>query len=107
MTTTRRIFAVVSAVIALAASAGPALAGTFDVTGKGTYEQSPPTNAQALYTSSDQAATPTVVHVTEASGFDWGDAAIGAAGGIAIVALLVGGGVMLTQRRPGGHVRHA
>ncbi|HEY2202599.1 MAG TPA: hypothetical protein VGH56_11970 [Solirubrobacteraceae bacterium] len=106
MTTTRRIVAVVCTVIALAACAGPACAGTMNLNGNGSYVESPPTHAQVQYTSSGQAATPAIVHVTEASGFDWGDAAIGAAAGIAIAALLVGGGLTLAQHRQGG-VRHA
>jgi hypothetical protein len=44
-------------------------------------------------------ATP-IVHITvPASGFDWGDAGIGAAGGVAIAALGVGGALVITQRR--------
>ena len=104
MTTTRRIAAVVCTAIALAACAGPAFAGTMNLNGNGSYVESPPTHAQ--YTSSDQAATPAIVHVTASNGFDWGDAAIGAAAGIAIAALLVGGGLTLAQHRQGG-VRHA
>ncbi len=50
----------------------------------------------------------TIVRVTASSGgFNWGDAGIGAAGGIAIVALLVGAGLTLTQHRQGGGIRHA
>jgi hypothetical protein len=44
--------------------------------------------------------TPAVVHVTTHSNpFDWGDAAIGAAGGLVISLLIVGGAVVVTQRR--------
>lgn len=106
MTTTRRIAAVVCTAIALAACAGPAFAGTMNLNGNGSYVESPPTGAHVQYTSSDQGAAPAIVHVTESSGFDWGDAAIGAAAGIAIAALLVGAGLTLTQHRQGG-IRHA
>jgi hypothetical protein len=43
---------------------------------------------------------PAVVHVTTNSNqFDWGDAAVGAAGGLVISPLIIGGGVVVTQRR--------
>ena len=43
---------------------------------------------------------PAVVHVTTHSNpFDWGDAAVGAAGGLVISLLIIGGGVVVTQRR--------
>lgn len=106
MTSIRRIAIVVSTVIALAASAGTALAAQFNENGNGSYVEVPPTNGQS-FVSSGQPAAPTIVHVTAASGFSWGDAAIGATAGIAIAILVVGGALVVTQRRPGGHVRHA
>jgi len=39
----------------------------------------------------------TIVYVN--SGFDWGDAGIGAAGGLALAMLGVGGGLAISQRR--------
>jgi hypothetical protein len=65
----------------------------------------PPTTVEA----SRDAVAPTIVHVSATSSrFDWGDAAIGAGAGIAISALLLGGGIAVSQRRPaGGHIRHA
>ena len=106
MTSIRRIAILVSTVIALAASTGTALAAQFNENGKGSYVDVPPASGQT-FVSSGQPAGPTIVHVTAASGFNWGDAAIGAAAGIAIAILVVGGGLVLTQHRPGGHVRHA
>ena len=45
-------------------------------------------------------ATPAVVHVTTHSNpFDWGAAAIGAAGGLVISLLILGGAIVVTQRR--------
>jgi hypothetical protein len=41
---------------------------------------------------------PVVRITTPASGFDWGDAGIGAAGGLAIAILGVGGGLVITHR---------
>jgi hypothetical protein len=45
--------------------------------------------------------TPVVRITTPASGFDWGDAGIGAAGGLALAILGVGGGLLITHQRPG------
>jgi hypothetical protein len=44
--------------------------------------------------------TPVVRITTPASGFDWGDAGIGAAGGLALAMLGVGGALVITQQRP-------
>jgi hypothetical protein len=42
-----------------------------------------------------------VVRITApTSGFDWGDAGIGAAGGLALAMLSVGGGLVLSRQRP-------
>jgi hypothetical protein len=50
------------------------------------------------YVSSPTGGGP--VHVTTHSNpFDWGDAAIGAAGGLVISLLIIGGAVVVTQRR--------
>jgi hypothetical protein len=45
--------------------------------------------------------TPVVRVITPASGFDWGDAGIGAAGGLALAMLGVGGGLVISHHRPG------
>ncbi len=120
MSINRRIIAVISVAIVLATGAAPAWAGEFNVSTNGSYEQVPP--AESGHTNSHLAPTaqipaadsghtnsylaPTVVRVTAGGGFDWGDAGIGAAGGIAIAALLVGGGLGASQRR-GSRMRHA
>ena len=44
--------------------------------------------------------TPVVRITTPASGFDWGDAGIGAAGGLALAMLGVGGGLVISRQRP-------
>jgi hypothetical protein len=44
--------------------------------------------------------TPVVRIITPASGFDWGDAGIGAAGGLALAILGVGGGLVISHQRP-------
>jgi hypothetical protein len=40
-----------------------------------------------------------IVRVTAPGGFDWGDAGIGAAGGLGLSMLAIGGGLVITQRR--------
>lgn len=45
-------------------------------------------------------STPVVRITTPASGFDWGDAGIGAAGGLALATLGLGGGLVLSNHRP-------
>jgi hypothetical protein len=47
-------------------------------------------------------ASPTVVKLSSDSGFDWGDAGIGAGGALAVVAL-AGGGLLLVSRRRTTH----
>jgi hypothetical protein len=44
--------------------------------------------------------TPVVRITAPASGFDWGDAGIGAAGGLALALLGVGGGLVISHQRP-------
>jgi len=43
--------------------------------------------------------TPVVRITTPASGFDWADAGIGAAGGLALAMLGVGGGLVISHQR--------
>jgi hypothetical protein len=44
---------------------------------------------------------PPVVRITTpASGFDWGDAGIGAAGGLALAMVGLGGGLVISHQRP-------
>jgi len=47
-------------------------------------------------------ASPEVVKLSSDSGFDWGDAGIGAGGALAVVAL-AGGGLLLVSRRRTSH----
>jgi len=49
-------------------------------------------------------ASPEVVKLSSDSGFDWGDAGIGAGGALAVVAL-AGGGLLLVTRRRTTHSR--
>ena len=80
--TARRALALACAAFALAASTATA------------YPQptaGPPASSE----------TPTtIVQVPAATGFDWGDAGIGAAGVVALAMLGVGGALVISHRRP-------
>jgi hypothetical protein len=105
MTTIRRTITATIAAAVFAISAGTALAGQFNVNSNGSYVQVPPKSAVAIEQQREATELPTIVHVTSSGGgFDWADAAIGAGAGIAIAAIVLGGGLALTQRRATGHV---
>ena len=98
MTTRHRIIPAAAVALALAAGAAPA-AARYEYLGAA---QSPGVRAgtQPLSQVNDPSAPPaTVVTVTPGnSGFDWGDAGIGAAGGLALSLVALGGGLALSQR---------
>ena len=75
--------AILGAVAPSAASAGSGASGS-----KGGYGPSPPPTIQ-------------IVRTSEHGGFEWGDAGIGAAGGVGLSMLLLGGSFVITggQRR--------
>jgi hypothetical protein len=99
-TTIHRIITSIVVAIALAAGAATASARPFDLNANGSYVLVPPAGTQTS-SQSPQASTPaTILHVTAGtSGFDWGDAGIGAAGGLAISIVGLGGGLAASQRR--------
>jgi hypothetical protein len=66
--------------------------------------RSPDAKAAAADPRTQTYATPTVLKVGSDSGFDWGDAGIGAGGALAVVAL-AGGGLVLVSRRRTTHPR--
>jgi hypothetical protein len=57
----------------------------------------PDTNS---FTATPAPATQIVRVTAPSSGFDWGDAGIGAAGGLALSMLGIGAALTITQRRP-------
>jgi hypothetical protein len=88
---THRLTAAVTAAAALAASASTASAAFVNVTPGGSSVRIP-------YTV--PAAQPTAVSANaNGGGFDWGDAGIGAAGGIGITMIGVGGALAASHRR--------
>lgn len=92
MTTTRRITTTFAIAIALAAGATPAVARPFDLDASGSYVPAGNPNVSAT-------PPPSVVHVTTNPGFDWGDAGIGAAGGIALSMVGLAGAVGVSRHR--------
>jgi hypothetical protein len=80
-------------VTALALALGAILPATATATAKSTD----PDSAGASYTIPQ---TPVVRIITPASGFDWGDAGIGAAGGLALAMLGFGVGLVISHHRP-------
>ena len=58
----------------------------------------PATTAGAATTTAPRPPAVRVISVTT-HGFDWADAGIGAAGGVGVSMLVVGGGLLIAQRR--------
>lgn len=118
MTTTHRITTGILAAVALATSAAPASARQFDLNANGSYVPAGSATTQASSqsagvscgdicsghgysaTSTLPTAPLTIVRVTPRdSGFDWGDAGIGAAGGFAVSMIGLGGVLAVSTRR--------
>lgn len=98
MTTPRRITTAVVVSLGFLMGATPALAYQANLTPNGSLVPagSPSVTSQPTVSTP---STPTVVRVTAPSGFDWGDAGIGAAGGLALTMIGVGGALAASQRR--------
>jgi hypothetical protein len=69
--------------------------------------ESPEVQAMVDGVSSDIRATPSVVEVEAPSGFDWGDAGIGAAGMLALFSIAAGSLLLIAGRRRRDDVRVA
>jgi hypothetical protein len=94
MTTHHRITAGIVA-LGLAAGAAPASAKPLELIDHN--------SASARTQATNPSAPPTIVRITASNGFDWGDAGIGAAGGLALSMVGLGGALAVSQRR----TRHA
>lgn len=99
MTIHHRIISSAAVALALAAGAAPA-AARYSYVGAA---ESPHIRAgtQPLGPVINPSAPPaTIVRVSPGNGgFDWGDAGIGAAGGLALSMVALGGGLAVSQRR--------
>jgi hypothetical protein len=104
MTTTHRIATGIVAALALA-TAAPASATPWNPNSRDPSIPIRPAPEPAMIapapTHADKGA---VVVLTERSGFDWGDAGIGAAGATALALLGVGSGLVISQRRGREHL---
>ena len=89
----------VNAALALAALATPAFARTLDLNANGSNVPSGAASAQATKPSHFVSPPAVIVRVAAPGGFDWVDAGIGAAGGIALAMVGVGGTVAVSQSR--------
>jgi hypothetical protein len=108
MTTTHRITTTAAAILTLAGASGPAAAAGPPDAGIATATHPAPATA---YSRQDKSVIPLTSRSTSAngaaivriqtpqSGFDWGDAGIGAAGGFALSMIGLGGVLVVTQRR--------
>jgi hypothetical protein len=98
MTSTHRIITSIVVALGLATSAAPASARPYDLNAPGSNVPACGTNTLPRC---DPATTPpTIVRVTAPnSGFDWGDAGIGAAGGFALSMIGLGGALAVSQHR--------
>ena len=115
MSKSHRITTIAAAVLALAAAGTPAAtAGSPDAAVATATRPAP-----AIYSRQDKSIIPVASRSTSAdasmqqavvriqtppSGFDWGDAAIGAAGGLALALIAVGGALVVSQRRGRGAI---
>lgn len=96
MTTTHRIRTGVVLALALGTSAASTSAKTFDLNANGSYVPAGSVSRQAP----SQPTAPVIVRVAAPNkGFDWGDAGIGAAGGLALSTIGIGGALAMFQRR--------
>jgi hypothetical protein len=104
MTTTNRISIGALLALTLGVSAVPASARSFDLNANGSYVPAPAASTraavQAAQASAPPSTPPAIVRVTaHSNGFDWGDAGIGAAGGVALSMIGLGGTLAVSQHR--------
>jgi hypothetical protein len=82
--------------LSLAGAAAPAIARPLEITPNGTLVLAGPATAtQTTPSTGAQAVPPAIAGV---NGFDWGDAGIGALGGLALTMTALGGGLAVSQR---------
>jgi hypothetical protein len=79
-------------------TASPASSGPGFTDAERALVESPDVQAMIDRISSEIRATPAVVAVDSPSGFDWGDAGIGAAGMLALFSIAAGSALLLTGR---------
>jgi hypothetical protein len=110
MTTTHRITTTAAVILSLAAAGAPTAAATVSGTTPTTTSNQPLASVydrpdkSIIRVTTPASAPQAVVRIqTPPNGFDWGDAGIGAAGGLALAMIGVGGALVVSQRRPRGN----
>jgi hypothetical protein len=113
MTTTHRITTTAAVILSLAAAGAPTATATVSGTTPATTPNQTPASVYSrpdksmIRVTTPGSAPQAVVRIqTPPSGFDWGDAGIGAAGGLALSMTVVGAGLAFSQRR-GRRTRHS
>jgi hypothetical protein len=99
MTTTHRITTTAAVILSLAAAGAPTATATTTTANQppaGTYDR--PDKSMIPITTPGSAPQAVVRIETPPSGFDWADAGIGAAGGLAIAMIGLGGALVISQR---------
>jgi hypothetical protein len=105
MTSTHRITTTTAVILSLATAGAPTAAATASTTTPASTANQPPAS---VYSRPDKSMIPVatpgsapqaLVRIqTPPSGFDWGDAGIGAAGGLALAMIGIGGTLAISQR---------
>jgi hypothetical protein len=88
MTTVQRFVALLALTASFAVAAAPASAWTSNLNAHGSYVLVPPAPSSAASPGSN--GQPVIIRVTGHSSFAWGEVGIGAAGAIALLAILTG-----------------
>ena len=107
MINTHRTTATAAVILSLAAAGAPTATATVSSTNPATTANQPPATVYSrpdksmIRITTPASAPQAVVRITTPpNGFDWGDAGIGAAGGLALATIGLGGALALSQRRP-------
>lgn len=107
MISTHRTTTTAAVILSLAAAGAPTATATVTDTNPATTANQPPATVYSrpdksmIRVTTPGSAPQAVVRITTPpNGFDWGDAGIGAAGGLALAMIGVGGALVVSQRRP-------
>ena len=105
MTTTHRTTTTAAVILSLAAAGAPTASATVSATTPATTANQPPASVYSrpdksmIRVTTPGSAPQAVVRIqTPPNGFDWGDAGIGAAGGLALAMIGLGGALVVSQR---------
>ena len=107
MISTHRITTTAAVMLSLAAAGAATATASVTSTNPATTSNQPPASVydrpdrEMIPATTPGSAPQAVVRIqTPPNGFDWGDAGIGAAGGLALAMIGVGGALVVSQRRP-------